>query len=268
MKRTLIIPALILTGACMVWGCGSKNKTDLTSAHTTAADETMAATESSEEESVPEVTAADDETEKEGSSSFSGVTIEKYSNNNISIEYPSVSDSLSSNASAVNDLVKNNAMSVISAYGVDESADSLTIDCQIISANKQRLTVLYTGDLTVSGGAHPTALYFTNTIDMDEVADIGLSTYADPYTMAGYVMSDDCTFEGLTADQEAAVKEYKASQSINIYNDLFKNADFPLKGGAFPECFSYEVQGEIHISIPVPHSLGDYAVVVFTPETK
>ena len=160
MKRTLIIPALILAGVCAVWGCGSKNKTDLTSAHTTAAAETMAPsqTEPSEEESVPEVTAADESSESEGSSSFSGVTVDTYSSNNISIEYPSVSDSLSSNASAVNELLKNNALSVISAYGIDEASDSLSVDCKIISANKQRLTAVYTGELSVSGGAHPTAV--------------------------------------------------------------------------------------------------------------
>ena len=32
--------------------------------------------------------------------------------------------------------------------------------------------------------------------------------------------------------------------------------------------FSYEKQGEIYFSIPVSHSLGDYAIVKFTPETK
>ncbi|HJA72399.1 MAG TPA: DUF4163 domain-containing protein [Candidatus Lachnoclostridium stercoravium] len=270
MKRTLIIPALILAGVCAVWGCGSKNKTDLTSAHTTAAAETMAPsqTEPSEEESVPEVTAADESSESEGSSSFSGVTVDTYSSNNISIEYPSVSDSLSSNASAVNELLKNNALSVISAYGIDEASDSLSVDCKIISANKQRLTAVYTGELSVSGGAHPTAVYYTNTVDLEAVSDIGLSTYADPYTMAGYVMSDDCQFQGLTAEQEQAVKEYKAEQSVSAYQKIFQNADFPLKGDSFPESFSYEVRGEIYLSIPVPHALGDYAIVVFTPETK
>ena len=75
-------------------------------------------------------------------------------------------------------------------------------------------------------------------------------------------------FKGLTPEQEKAVKEYKSSQSIDIYNELFKKADFPLDSGTFPESFSYEVQGELYISIPVPHALGDYAIVVFTPETK
>ena len=86
--------------------------------------------------------------------------------------------------------------------------------------------------------------------------------------MAGYVMSDDCQFQGLTAEQEQAVKEYKAEQSVSAYQKIFQNADFPLKGDSFPESFSYEVRGEIYLSIPVPHALGDYAIVVFTPETK
>lgn len=270
MKRTLILPVLILTSACMVWGCKSKNKTNLSSAHTTAAPETMEASqeEPSSEETAAEVTTAADEPKDSSQTTFSGASVEKYTNNKISIEYPSVSDSIAPNASAVNELLKKNAMSILKAYSIDESSDSLSLKCKIISVNKKRLTAVYTGELTVSGGAHPSAVYFTNTVDLNKTADVGLSTYADPYTMAGYVMSDDCRFKGLTPEQEKAVKEYKSSQSIDIYNELFKKADFPLDSGTFPESFSYEVQGELYISIPVPHALGDYAIVVFTPETK
>ena len=267
MKKTLMIPMLVLTSACLMWGCKSKNKVDLTSAHTTAADETMASTEAeTSTEATAEVTTAGDET----SAAYSGTSasISTYKSGKVSIEYPTVSGSSSSNAAAVNELLKKNAVSAIKAYGINESTDTMTIKCSVVSVSNKRLTAVYTGEATAAGAAHPTAVYFTNTVDLNKASDVGLSTYADPYTMAGYVMSDDCKFYNLTAEQEQAVKEYKNSQSIDTYNKLFKQADFPLKSGAFPECFSYEKQGEIRISIPVPHSLGDYAVVVFTPETK
>ncbi|RGY97482.1 hypothetical protein [Clostridium sp. AM58-1XD] len=267
MKKTLIISMLVLTSACMMWGCKSKNKVDLTSAHTTAADETMSAAETlPTTEEAAEVTTAADETAS--AQSGTGASISTYKSGKVSIEYPAVSESTSSNAAAVNELLKKNAVSAVKAYGVNESSDTMTIKCNVVSVNNKRLTAVYTGEVTAAGAAHPTAVYFTNTVDLNKASDVGLSTYADPYTMAGYVMSDDCKFYNLTAEQEKAVKEYKNSQSIDTYNKLFKQADFPLRGDTFPECFSYEKQGEIRISIPVPHALGDYAIVVFTPETK
>ena len=56
---------------------------------------------------------------------------------------------------------------------------------------------------------------------------------------------------------------------IEYYTDIFENADFPFDAENYwPSTFSYEKQGEIYFSIPVSHSLGDYAIVKFTPETK
>ena len=86
--------------------------------------------------------------------------------------------------------------------------------------------------------------------------------------MAGYVMSEGCQFDGLDGETEKAVREYIAGQSMDYFTELFRGADFPLKGDTFPESFSYETEGDIFFSIPVPHALGDYAIVKFTPDTK
>ena len=87
--------------------------------------------------------------------------------------------------------------------------------------------------------------------------------------MAGYVLSDDVKFSGISADGEAAVLEYRSALDIDTLTAVFDGADFPLSSGtAWPESFSYEKQGEIYISFSVPHALGDYAVVVFSPDTK
>ena len=152
--------------------------------------------------------------------------------------------------------------------GIDEDADTLSVTCEILSADRQQLTAIYTGELTAEGAAHPTAIFYTNTVDMDKAVDIGFSTYAEPSTMAGYVMSEGCQFDGLDGETEKAVREYIAGQSMDYFTELFRGADFPLKGDTFPESFSYETEGDIFFSIPVPHALGDYAIVKFTPDTK
>ena len=37
---------------------------------------------------------------------------------------------------------------------------------------------------------------------------------------------------------------------------------------AFPKVFSYEAGGDIFVAIPVPHELGDYVLVKYSPATK
>ncbi len=271
MKRSMMITALLAAGVCLAAGCGSKNKVDLSSSHTTAA-ETMASA-ASEEASEPSESEATESSAEAGSKPASteglSTSVETYSSGKVSIQYPAVSQLGNSQAEEkVNALLKENALSIITAQELDESKDSLSVQCKIISADQKRLTAVYTGTLTVQSAAHPVSVFYTNTVDMNKASDIGFSTYADPATMAGYVMSDACEFEGLDKETEAAVKEYKAAQTIDSYTQLFKNADFPLKGSSFPESFSYEDKGAIYFSIPLPHSLGDYALVKFTPETK
>ena len=87
--------------------------------------------------------------------------------------------------------------------------------------------------------------------------------------MAGYVLSDDVKFNGISADVEAAVLEYRSSLDIDTLTRIFDGADFPLASETqWPESFSYEKQGTIYFSMPVPHALGDYVIVAFDPSTK
>ena len=85
-----------------------------------------------------------------------------------------------------------------------------------------------------NGAAYPVSVFYTNTVDLNQVRNLGLSDYTDGYTMAGYVL-----------------------------------ADFPLASDTvWPESFSYENHGTICFSVPVPHALGDYVIVAFDPSTK
>ena len=270
MKRSLIIPVFLLSGLCLAAGCRSKNNVDLSSAHTTGAETMAPETEAeTEAETAEEETSQAEGSSRPDSSRGLSTSMETYTSGNISIQYPSVSGlSSSETEDAVNELLKTNALSIVTAQNLNEETDSLTIRCQIISADRQRLTAVYTGELSASGAAYSTAVFYTNTVDMSQAEDVGFTTYAEPSTMAGYLMSNGCQFDGLDEETAAAVKEYVTSQSMDYYTQLFRQADFPLKGETFPESFSYEEEGAIYFSIPVPHALGDYAIAVFTPETK
>ena len=73
----------------------------------------------------------------------------------------------------------------------------------------------------------------------------------------------------INADELSAVLEYRSSLSLETLTELFESADFPLnQEGEWPQSFSYEKQGAICFSLPVPHALGDYVIVSYDPVTK
>lgn len=242
-------------------------KADLSTIHTQAAEETTAQTLPATEEAPKE---SESTPENAGTSSSVTADLETYTSGKVSIQYPVVSkmeDEEKQNQ--VNELLKSNALSVIKANEINEETDSLTIKCQVLSVDRKRLSAVYTGTLEADGAAHPASMFYTNTVNLMQVQDMGLSDYSDAYTMAGYVLSDDVEFADVSPEQEAAILEYRSTLDLDSLTKILEDSDFPLSSSdTWPESFSYEKQGTICFSIPVPHALGDYAVVMFKPSTK
>lgn len=266
---------LVLSAASLVLLAGCKKKeddnVDLSSIRTTAAAaETMSQTTRSSESVITIETEAATAAQTETAAAAAGTPVKKetYKSGRISIEYPMIYDTGdSSKESAVNQLIKDNAISVIKALELDEARDTLTISSEVITADRKQVTILYTGTCTGAAAAYPTNIFFTNMINLNKVSNIRLSDHADPYTMAGYVLSGDCQFVNVSAEVQAELMKVKNDTALKTYTDMFTQADFPFDS-AFPQSFSYEKQGNIYFSIPVPHALGDYAIVKFTPDTK
>ena len=64
----------------------------------------------------------------------------------------------------------------------------------------------------VNGAAHPSDLFYTTTVDLNKGTLQGLSDYADAYTMAGYILSDDCVLKK-PADSKEALEYLKTRTS-------------------------------------------------------
>lgn len=279
MKRVVIIPILILSGVCVLSGCKAKehDKIDISSIHTSAA--TTQADKETLAPTIPETTVAEtqnsSDTVKDGSSASNvSAKLETYRADGptkLSIEYPVVSNMAdTSKQTAVNQLLKTNAVSIEEQFKPFDANVTIDIKCKVVSVDRKRLTAVYTGIYTVTGGAYPTNLFYTNTIDLENGKNLGFNNYSDAYTMAGYVMSDDCEFYDVSSELKQELLAYRATQSLETYTDLFNAADFPLKNDSttFPESFSYVNQGVLYFSIPVPHALGDYAIVKFNLDGK
>lgn len=297
-KSATVLCLLALSCACLAAGCGKKHreKIDLSEVQTAASPETMSP-ETEDNSSQPEKSTdgssadySENGQNSPGGASSSGAgasasrisaRINTYTSGKVSIQYPSVVNLDSSDqTAAVDALLKKNALSILDAWNINDEEDGLTITCQVLSADRSRITAVYTGTAMAKDAAHPTNIFYSNTVNVRKASDMKFSDYAAPYTMAGYVRSDDCTFSNVSEELNAELMKAKNDVTLEQYTDLFQHADFPIKTGesgvgtslcgafGFPGSFSYEYEGTIFFSIPVSHALGDYAIVAYTPETK
>ncbi len=266
-KRIMIgvIVAVILIGGVAIGLILNQTpeKADLSSIHTTSSEETAAVSEAIETES------SASETAPETSPSGISASVESYVSGNLSIQYPVIRNMEdTAQQDRINELLKSNATSIITAMGLDDAEDHLNVACSIASIDRKRLTATYTGTLT-KAGSDTVNLFYSNTLDLAQAVSLGLKDYSDAYTMAGYVLSDDVVFQGLSDDKLSSVLSYRASLDLDSLTKLLEGADFPLSSDSqWPQSFSYEKQDTICFSLPVPHELGDYVIVSFTPSTK
>ena len=266
------VAAVIIGAAAALMTSTTPEKIDLSSTHTTEAPSESQETEAPTETEVATVAEEPSAEAGDGEAAAASVTasIKTYSSGEISIEYPEIQGLSDSDLlNQINEKLRLNALSVIQGMGLDEANDSLSVKCQVISVDRRRLTAVYTGLATVQGAAYPTNLFYSNTVDLKDGSDLGLGDFTDAYTMAGYVLSDDVVFSGLTDEQTAAVLEYRKSLTLEDLTNTLNQADFPIQTGVqWPPSFSYETQGSIYFTIPVDHALGDYVTVRFDPSTK
>lgn len=259
-KKLLIFSALcVLT----LSGCNQKNYIKALSP------------EASKAESQASTIVIRDYSEKPVSHQGIATVLKKYKDKNVSIQYPVISNLEDKEKEEnVNKLLKDNALSFLTIASVDPLKDTVIIDAEIISADSKRVTAVYTGTYYAEGAAHPINLFFTNTVDIDQVRNLGLADYVSPEILAQYILSDQVKFYNTSPELTEALMDARTQMEISSYAKLFQEADFPIKTKlpdgtpAFPDSFSYADKGNIVFSIPVPHALGDYALVSYTPETK
>ena len=269
-KQVTLFAMLMVCAAVSLSGCKKDKDVDLTGIHTTAAETTPVA-----ETMAPETTAAAETTEpetmkagadaSEALSVRSKIATEK--NGKVSIEYPILSNLRDDKTTeTVNELIKEHATKLISDFELDPEKDNVTIACDVISLDRSKAVLEFTGSMKTEQAAHPTGLYYTVSVDLSKGTLQGLTDYADAYTMAGYILSDDCIIT--KADDKKAAKEYLETLDVETLWETLKNCDFTSGSNGFPQSFSYVNEGIIYISVPVPHAIGDYIIVEFHPEGK
>ena len=198
-----------------------------------------------------------------------------YKEGNVTIQYPEISNTNYPDAEErINEQLKANALFIMKAYKVDQEKDNLSIDCDVISVDKNRVTAVYEGLYSADQAAYPINVYYTNSVDFSSVKNLKLDDYVDPNVVAEYILSGDFKLLSTTPELEGALKPYLQETNKETLTNILQKADFTNDSTSdsdlalFPESFSYEDKGSIIVSISVPHALGDFALISYSPETK
>lgn len=290
--KKLLLYLTILALPVISAGCKSKDTSDLKSIMTTEANGAMSPTttavegangamspttiaptsDSKESTSLAETKSGKTTTAEKKSSSKSSVTenAQSYSKDKSKISYPKLSGIDSKIESSVNKAVEDNAKLALDSF-TSNAGSTAELKYNVKNQSRNRMSIVYTG--TLKTGNESKKIIFTNNINLDTGESIGLTDFADPLTIANYILSDDVELENATNTQAAGFTEYKKTLSVDTLKALLEDADFPLikkndVNEGFPKLFSYESGGDIYISIPLSHELGDYVLVKYSPSTK
>lgn len=290
--KKLLLYLTILALPVISAGCKSKDTSDLKSIMTTEANGAMSPTttaaegangamspttiaptsDSKESSSLAETKSDKTTTTEKKSSSKSSVTenTQSYSKDKSKISYPKLNGIDSKIESSVNKAIEDNAKLALDSF-TSNAGSTAELKYNVKNQSRNRMSIVYTG--TLKTGNESKKIIFTNNINLDTGESIGLTDFADPLTIANYILSDDVELENATNAQAAGFAEYKKTLSVDTLKALLDDADFPLikkndVNEGFPKLFSYESGGDIFIAVPLSHELGDYVLVKYSPSTK
>ena len=290
--KKLLLYLTILALPVISAGCKSKDTSDLKSIMTTEANGAMSPTttaaegangamspttiaptsDSKESTSLAETKSGKTTTADKKSSSKSSVTenAQSYSKDKSKISYPKLNGIDSKIESSVNKAIEDNAKLALDSF-TSNAGSTAELKYNVKNQSRNRMSIVYTG--TLETGNESKKIIFTNNINLDTGESIGLTDFADPLTIANYILSDDVELENATNTQAAGFAEYKKNLTVDTLKALLEDADFPLikkndVNEGFPKLFSYESGGDIFIAMPLSHELGDYVLVKYSPSTK
>jgi hypothetical protein len=195
---------------------------------------------------------------------------EIYQNGDRTIHYPQLMQMEDRNKEQqINELLKKEVLKYVSQ--LEDIDATLNLDYQVMMNTQNTLSILYTGDYSVSGGIYPTHHLFTTNVNIKDGGKIRLSdvvtineTFVEKFKQSPYMDREQPSSPN--NEKSTAVKEYLNSINQQELIDAFKQADNPsIEDNPFG-IYTYFAEDVLIISIQVPHALGDHAEFQFDLE--
>lgn len=191
-----------------------------------------------------------------------------YKKNNIEINYPQIKNYHNlEKLNLINKDLENEALNILDIYiqdGTNIKDINMKIDYEIKLKNDKFMSIVYNGYLYIKGTAYPTSILYTTNINLENSSTIGLSDYANVNDILKKLRDLD-NVKVLSNEKELEETQKYFLKGINDDEllSMLKDADFNIINGKvkIPKegVYTYMHNGEIIISIPTFHAIGDHA---------
>lgn len=255
-----LIFTLFLAGCLLLFGC--QGETEILT--TTEQNDFTKETESSEEISdcISEATDSGKEIDW---------TEEIFAGESVFITYPVFSLEDKEFSEQINQKEKEDALRILEYFDVDVEKDLLDITYEIADITKDWISIVYCGSYSRMDAAYPTEVCYTSNLSLKDGSHLRVSHMEQPERLAGQIGKGEYRIIGEEEELTEAVRNQISALTEEELISYLMCADFGTESyESYPDWFSFwsTIEEETHISlvIPVPHVLGDYAVLEFSSE--
>lgn len=258
-----LISILLLAGCLQLSGCQGKTEI-LTTTEQTDFTEFIKETESLEESSDFASETTDSEKEIDW-------TEEIFAGERVFITYPVFSLEDKEFSEKINQKEKEDALRILEYFDVDVEKDMLDITYEIADITKDWISIVYCGTYSRVDAAYPTEVCYTSNLSLQDGSHLRVSHMEQPEWLAEQIEKGEYRIIGEEEELTEAVKSQIFALTKEELISCLVCADFGTESyEAYPGWFSFwSTIGEetrISLVVPVPHVLGDYAVLEISSE--
>lgn len=162
---------------------------------------------------------------------------------------------------AINEIIKDDALSILTNYSINDGTDSVNVDYSIFIDGDGNISVKFSGDAMYSNAAHPSVLEYTSNVNVysgtrfKPISDDKLSQITAHFEVGkDYEVCSDET------DIKEAVEDYLREYDMSMLASELNNMDFD-DDRQTPYTYSYQDEDGVYIIISVPTAIGQYAIL-------
>lgn len=242
----------LLAGGVLLTGCQSETETLVT---------TMQEQEEEPPEKVSEQIRKDTEEEKE-----IDWAEEIFIGENIFISYPVFSFKENECVGSLNQQIQEDALRILEYFDVNIESDTLDITYEIADITKDWISIVYCGSYSRADADDTTAVKYTSNLSLADGTHLRVAQMEPVEVLVQKIAKGAYRIIEEEEERKAVIQNRVAEMDIEELVRVLEAADFGMESyEAYPEWFSFwsTIEGETQISlvIPVPHALGDYAVL-------
>jgi hypothetical protein len=179
-----------------------------------------------------------------------------YSNKEIKISYPQISNLNLQLSSVINETIKNESLGLLNDYSEDIEDLSLEINYTYELLENRIISICFQGIAYTKNAAYPNNIFYTSNIDLRTGKKLVAKDILEVNRDLIEIIKKNAKYENGYENREltsAINEEFKNYDPSNMLTDIKESGTVENK------IYLYLKQNSLGVSFPVMHALGDYA---------